>query len=130
MSGAVAKGLQGQVQLELPRFRPGTRVLLAEDNLINRTIMLKLLERMGLEVDSVGSGLDVLSALRERHYDLILMDCQMPELDGYKGNGADPGRSGGALSGHPHRCGHGQCHQRRSRKMRGLGHERLRLQTA
>ena len=68
----------------LPQLGRRARVLVAEDNLINQTIFLKQLEKMELRVDAVANGHEVLAALREVPYDLILMDCQMPEMDGYE----------------------------------------------
>jgi CheY-like chemotaxis protein len=63
---------------------PRARVLVAEDNPINRTILLKKLEKLGIRADAVDDGNEVLAALEEFSYDLILMDCQMPGMDGYE----------------------------------------------
>ncbi|MBF0611236.1 MAG: response regulator [Magnetococcales bacterium] len=60
----------------------GASVLLVEDNLINQEIALELLKRTGVRVIVVDNGLAALAALEEKHFDLILMDIQMPELDG------------------------------------------------
>ncbi|MDF3066378.1 MAG: response regulator [Polyangiaceae bacterium] len=60
----------------------GRRILLAEDNLFNRTLIEHVLEPMGCQVDKVASGTDAVKAFRPGRYDLVLMDCQMPELDG------------------------------------------------
>ncbi len=58
------------------------RVLIAEDNVINQKIALRYLENMGLRADAVANGYEVLDAIRLISYDLVLMDCQMPEMDG------------------------------------------------
>jgi signal transduction histidine kinase/CheY-like chemotaxis protein len=65
------------------RFR-GTRVLVAEDNQVNARVAMEMLERMGCVVDRVADGVEALEAARRARYDLVLMDCQMPELDGFE----------------------------------------------
>ncbi|GAC1620994.1 MAG: hypothetical protein NVS4B7_12950 [Ktedonobacteraceae bacterium] len=57
-------------------------ILLAEDNMVNQKLALRLLERMGYRADVAGNGLEVLAALQRQSYDVILMDVQMPEMDG------------------------------------------------
>jgi CheY-like chemotaxis protein len=57
-------------------------LLLAEDNTVNQKLALRLLERMGYRADVVANGLEVLEALQRQRYDVILMDVQMPEMDG------------------------------------------------
>ncbi len=64
--------------------RKPVRILLAEDNIINQKVALGLLNNIGYKADVATNGLEVLAALDLRPYDLILMDCQMPELDGYE----------------------------------------------
>ncbi len=58
------------------------RILLAEDNVINQKVALKLLSRLGYRADLAGNGVEVIEALERQTYDLIFMDIQMPEMDG------------------------------------------------
>jgi signal transduction histidine kinase/CheY-like chemotaxis protein len=58
------------------------KILLAEDNVVNQKLALRLLERLGYRPDVVADGLEVLEALKRQPYDLIFMDVQMPEMDG------------------------------------------------
>ena len=62
--------------------RDSLRVLLAEDNVCDQELMLRLLKYLGLYADLAGNGLEVLDALKIRSYDVIFMDVQMPEMDG------------------------------------------------
>jgi two-component system, sensor histidine kinase and response regulator len=60
------------------------RVLLAEDNLVNQKVGVKLLEKIGCTVEVAGNGKEAVRAWESGHFDVIFMDCQMPEMDGYE----------------------------------------------
>jgi len=60
------------------------RVLLAEDNFVNQLVGQSMLESIGCSVELVNNGLEAVEALSRNSYDLVFMDCQMPEMDGYR----------------------------------------------
>ncbi len=62
----------------------GTKVLVVEDHPVNQTIIRAMLTRMGCEIDVADNGVHALRAFEQNIYDLVLMDCQMPEMDGFE----------------------------------------------
>jgi signal transduction histidine kinase/ActR/RegA family two-component response regulator len=62
----------------------GLKVLLAEDNLVNQKVMLRFLERWNVEMKVVDNGEEAVEAIKENNYDVVLMDLQMPKMDGYE----------------------------------------------
>ncbi len=60
------------------------RILLAEDNTVNQKIMLRMLKKIGYNADVAENGLEVLKAMEKKLYDIVLMDVQMPEMDGFE----------------------------------------------
>ncbi|MBC8405013.1 MAG: response regulator [Planctomycetes bacterium] len=95
---------------------PAIRVLLAEDNYINQVVALGMLKKLGIPSACVNNGLEAVQALKDGDFDLVLMDCQMPELDGFqatqrirelagrKGRTAIVAMTANALRGDRERC--------------------------
>jgi len=99
-----------------PPSATGVRVLLVEDNAVNQIVAEALLERRGFEVVVAGNGREGVEAFQRERFDLVLMDIQMPEMDGppdadrgpdraraERGSGAVPGRRHGRVPVEAHR---------------------------
>jgi CheY-like chemotaxis protein len=66
------------------QFSPSQRILVVDDNPINQKVAVKMLQKLGHYSDAVATGVEALRSVEKIPYDLILMDCQMPEMDGYE----------------------------------------------
>ena len=75
-------GFKQAAQITAPTAK-AMRVLIAEDNIVNQKVAVNQVQKLGCHADVVGNGHEALDALEAGGYDLVLMDCQMPELDGY-----------------------------------------------
>ncbi len=69
---------------DAPKAVSSVRILLAEDNLVNQRLAMRQLQKLGYVAHPASNGFEVLQELQRQSYDIILMDCQMPELDGYE----------------------------------------------
>ncbi|HYR47461.1 MAG TPA: response regulator [Candidatus Polarisedimenticolia bacterium] len=74
----------GEHMLEMARPDHGGRVLIVEDNAANLKVAMRMVERLGYRADKAGNGVEAVRVLDRMNYDAVLMDCQMPEMDGYE----------------------------------------------
>jgi PAS domain S-box-containing protein len=92
--GAAAK--QGLDGLETSFTSSRVRVMVVEDNIVNQKVACRMVEKLGLRADVAANGLEAVEMFELLPYDLILMDCQMPEMDGYEATAEIRQREGAA----------------------------------
>jgi CheY-like chemotaxis protein len=83
---------EGAHKVEAPKAKPGMdpgmaarhplRILLAEDNVVNQKLAMRLLQQMGYRADLASNGIEAIECVQRQTYDVVLMDVQMPEMDG------------------------------------------------
>jgi CheY-like chemotaxis protein len=66
------------------QFGHSLRLLVAEDNIVNQRLIIQQLKKLGHSAEIAANGLEVVQAVQRAQFDVILMDCQMPEMDGYE----------------------------------------------
>jgi len=84
MKGMQLSSSANGVSMEKRPMLPPMNILVAEDNTINQKLIIRILKILGEEVDVANNGLEALNAALKKKYDIVLMDIQMPEMDGYE----------------------------------------------
>lgn len=79
-----ARPMGRRAEKEQERLLPPSRVLVVEDNAVNQLVVANMLENLGLSVLTANNGREALELLEDHEFDVVLMDCQMPEMDGYQ----------------------------------------------
>jgi two-component system, sensor histidine kinase and response regulator len=87
---------KGAPLMEKERHPLSARVLVVEDNIVNQKMAVRMLDKMGCRVDVAANGSEAMERIETSTYDLIFMDCQMPEMDGYEATAAIRRRSNGS----------------------------------
>jgi two-component system sensor histidine kinase/response regulator len=73
-----------QADLAIVRTARASRLLVVEDNAVNRKVAMRLLAKLGFDCETANNGVEALDAMKRTSFDLILMDCHMPEMDGFE----------------------------------------------
>ena len=107
--------------------RQPARVLVVEDNAANLKVAVRMVERLGYRADVAATGAEAVAMLRQADYDAVLMDCQMPEMDGYEATRRVRGNER-ARPAHAHHRDDCRSASRGPRALPGRRHGRLHLQ--
>ena len=82
LTAGTRESAKNQEQIQIPKIGQGLSILVADDNHVNQKVIVKILAALTDQVDVVGNGLEAVSAVQKKRYDVVLMDAQMPEMDG------------------------------------------------
>ncbi|UOF02917.1 hybrid sensor histidine kinase/response regulator [Bdellovibrio reynosensis] len=83
LEATAGKKSSAKTEVATKSFTVSKKILVVEDNLVNQTIIISMLKGLGHKVDVASNGCEAVKVYKNYAYDLILMDCQMPEMDGY-----------------------------------------------